>query len=431
MPSIDMSVCSHAVQNPMAWPKILESGLKPDHFYDDGKKVFVYIGDHFAKYGKLPDLQTILVDTNIGVPLIADILEPVDYYITRVRERALDNLTKDRVKQQLEAMDKGDTKGAIQIAQQLLFDISKQNLGGEIVDDWTAAPEDRWKEYENAKALPGGMLGLSTPWATMNEKTQGIQNGDLWVIVGRPSTGKSWISVVMASHLWKLEKRPLFISLEMQSIKIKKRLDANYAKLDYRNLRTGKLGMIAEPSYQQALLSLKGKHPLYVVTRKRVKTVSDIAILIEQLKPDVTFIDGVYKLKVPGGHRMSQWEKMTEIVDSLQELTQDKIHPIVASTQFNRDVKKGSTKASLEALAFADAIGMNADVVFGLLPSNEMRENKQTLFRMMKNREDDMAHFRAKFDIYTQEFDEIGPWVDSDEEGVGGADVDSDTTVQF
>ena len=432
MPSIDMSLCVHAIHGGgAAWQKILDSGLKPDAFFDDGRKVFEHTLNHFTQYGKTPDAQTVFVDTNIMVPALTDIPEPVDYYIDRLKSRAVDNLTKNRVKEQLEAMDKGDAKGAIAAAHGLMSDLHKQNLVGEVIEDWTQRTDDRWKDYEEAKATPGGMIGLPTPWNTLNEKTQGIQKGDLWIIVGRPSTGKSWIEVVMATYLWRLDKRPLFVSLEMQTAKIMRRLDANYMKLDYRNLRTGKLGMIAEPIYQQNLAGLKGKHPLHVVTRKRVKTVQDIAILIEQLDPDVTIIDGMYKLKVPYGNRLSQWEKMTEIMDQLHEMVQEKKHRIVASTQFNRDVKKGSTKASIDALAFADAIGMNADVIFGLLPTDEMRENKQTLFKMLKNREDDMAHFRAKFDVFAQEFDEIGPWFDSDEGGGGGADVGGDTEVQF
>jgi replicative DNA helicase len=237
-------------------------------------------------------------------------------------------------------------------------------------------------------------------------------------------TGKTWTEVVIAKHLWLAGYSPLFVSLEMPPAKMYRRLDAAYAKMDYRNLRKGQLGMVAEPVYKAALDSLKGKHPLHVVTRVRVKTVQDIAILIEELKPKATIIDGMYKLRVPGVRgQAALWERMMEIIDQLQELAQSKEHPILASTQFSRQVRKGQTKAELGMLAFADAIGMNADVIVGLLPSNQMRSDRETLMRILKNREDDLAAFRSKFNTLTQEYDEIGPWYDVDDE-----DEDDDAT---
>jgi replicative DNA helicase len=423
-----MSLCVQILRNG-GLHAVLEAGTDPDHLFDEGQKVFNYLREHYGKYGKLPDVATVETDTKIDIPELADIAEPVDYYIDRIKQRALDKLAAEQTKKQLEALDSNDANKAIEEAQTLLSQVSKQNLAGEIIDDWIAGVDERVAEYEELKKFPGGVTGVPTPWTGINDLTQGMNQGDFWIIVGRPGTGKTWHLTKMSVHAWVSGFHPLIISMEMSRQRMKRRMDAVYARVAYYDFKRGKLGMHIEDQYKEAMESLKGQNPLNIVSRKRVKTTADVSILIEQVQPDVVFIDGIYKLRPGGGTRnRAHWEQTMETVDEIQEIALDKEVPILGTTQFSRaQVKKGksTTKAGLEDMAFADAIAMNADVILALLSSTELKANDELILKLLKNREDDTKAFTSKFDLNAMDFDQTGEWDD------GMGDDDGDVSADY
>lgn len=422
-----MSLCVQILRNG-GLHAVLEAGTDPEHLFDEGQKVFNYLREHYGKYGKLPDIATVETDTKIDIPELVDIAEPVDYYIDRIKQRALDKLTAEQTKKQLEALDNNDAGKAIEEAQELLSKVSKQNLAGEIIDDWIVGVDERVAEYEELKKFPGGVTGVPTPWVGINDLTQGMNPGDFWIIVGRPGTGKTWHLTKMSVHAWVSGFRPLIISMEMSRHRMKRRMDAVYARVAYYDFKRGKLGMHIEDQYKEAMESLKGQKPLNIVSRKRVKTTADVSILIEQIKPDVVFIDGIYKLRPGGGTRnRAHWEQTMETVDEIQEIALDKEVPILGTTQFSRaQVKKGKspTKAGLEDMAFADAIAMNADVILALLATPELKANDELILQLLKNREDDTKSFTSKFDLNAMDFDQTGEWD-------GGSDDDGDVSADY
>jgi hypothetical protein len=429
MPSIDLSLAVHVVRN-NGLPVVLDSGVQVGQLFDDGRRIFEHVQTHFQKYGKIPDVVTVENDLKIIVPPMSDIAEPIAFYIDKIKERSLDILAAGKVKKMLTAADQVNTKGIIAEAQDLLHEVSKQNLAGEPIDDWTTKTDKRWSDYEAAKLIPTGLLGISTPWQGIDDLTQGIQDGDFWVLVARPGTGKTWHLIKMALHAWLYEKKVLFISLEMTLPKIKRRMDAAYAKLDYSKLKRGTLGLFVDDNYKKALESLPGKTPLHVVTRKRVKTTIDVSLLIEELKPDVVFIDGIYKLKsaAPGSKFKAHWERTMEVVDEIQELAQEKETGILVTTQFSREQKKsgkggGNANVGLEHIGFADAIGMNADVVIALLSDDALKAKKEIILKMLKDREDDVKAWISKFDLEAMDFTQQGEYKEEDVEPSGSGDA--------
>jgi replicative DNA helicase len=406
----------------------LDAGIEDDHLFDEGRTIVRYVRDHFSKYGQVPDSKTIETDIKFIVPELSEVPEPIGYYIDRIKERALDRLAANQVKKMLEAADRVDTPGIVEASKELLTEINRQSLAGETIADWTHDTDNRWADYEQAKITAGGVVGIPTPWNGINDLTQGILPGDFWILVARPGCGKTWHLVKMAVHAWQFEKNPLFVSLEMTRPRIERRMDAAYARLDFRSFKRGQLGMHIEDTYKQALDSLKGKPPLHIVTRKRVKTVADVAILIEQLKPGIVFIDGIYKLRPSGSSRhRSHWERIMDLVDEMQELGQEKDCPILGTTQFSREqAKKGGKTAGLEHIGFADAIGMNADVILALLSDDKLKMQKSVHLKMLKNREDDTKGWVSKFDLSTMDFSEQSEY----SEDVGG-DPTGDAAVDY
>lgn len=456
MPSIDMCLVTHIVHGGSI-SVIRDHGVTAESIYDESRKVFEYVMAHFGKHGKVPNPTTIENDTKIKIPPLSDVPEPVTYYIERVKERALDRLVMESTKAQTSAMDKLNTKGALNSVKRLLADINRLNLAGEPVDDWTQRTDERWAAFKAAARFMGGVTGLPTPWPGINELTKGMQLGDFWLIVGRPKAGKSWELCDMAIHSWltpiPLEfdsagnvtaSRPakvLTITTEMLKEDVKERMDAIYSKLSYTGIVSGTLGMHIEDEYRAALDGLKGKNPLWIVTRKRVKDIQDVPIIVEEMQPDIVYLDGLYKLKVEGARFKSTWEKVTEIADELDLIAKTKGTIIVGTTQFNRGaVKTGGQKkgkkipmAGLENLAFADALGMNPDVVLGVISSKTMKENNEAILQLIANRRGKEGAWLCNFNPDHGEFGEISAvdeGIDSDSDGDEGGD-DGDTSVAF
>ena len=410
----------------------VEQGLLREHLFDDGKKVFDLVLAHYAKYGKVPDAATILRDTGVDVPDLADVKEPFEYYLDKVKERARDNVTKEGVKSQLRAMEAGRTEDAIDAATKLSEDLARLNLQSDPVDDWTKRTEEREREYNEAKVIGTGILGVETPWPGLNEKTQGVCDGDFWVMVARPGTGKTWMLVVMALYAWLKGHVPLFISMEMPKRKIKRRMDAVHMRLNYHDLKRGMLGMGIEDEYFKGLADLRNnpKHPLYVASARNVKRIRDIAVLTRLFRPSIVFLDGLYKLKPPNIGVSSYWERIQAIANDLQLLTGDIETKMVATSQLRREggrsmkKKRGaSVEFTLEDIAFADAIGQNADVVLGLGATKRMVEDHEMVMSLIKNREDECGAWLTKFDPSMGDFSEIEEYENSGPpEDVDGGD---------
>lgn len=91
---------------------------------------------------------------------------------------------------------------------------------------------NRWfkeinKRYENK----GGLVGLPTPWAKFNALTNGLKRGELVIVAGRPSMGKSAMAVNIATANALSGKRVLFFNLEMTDTSIYNRCIASIGKI--------------------------------------------------------------------------------------------------------------------------------------------------------------------------------------------------------
>ena len=88
------------------------------------------------------------------------------------------------------------------------------------------------------------LIGSSTGFKALDEKTQGLQNGDLIVVAGRPSMGKTSLAMNIAENFLVDEDVKggiLVFSLEMSAESLTTRLLASNAKIDQQSVRAGEL----------------------------------------------------------------------------------------------------------------------------------------------------------------------------------------------
>ena len=89
---------------------------------------------------------------------------------------------------------------------------------------------------------PTDVTGLATGFTDLDKMTAGLQAGDLVIVAGRPSMGKTALAINIGEHVALADKRPVAIfSMEMGANQLALRLIASVGRLDSTNLRTGKL----------------------------------------------------------------------------------------------------------------------------------------------------------------------------------------------
>lgn len=217
----------------------------------------------------------------------------------------------------------------------------------------------------------------------------------------------TWTLVALAEHFFRKGNRVLLASMEMPISKIARRLDTVYTKLPFGDFKKGLLDNAMEVKYIQSLAEWKGSDqtPLWICGKGRIRTPQDLELLIEELKPDIVLIDGVYLMRVAGMRSGgSKWEKVSMIADELQDLAQRKLVPIMATTQFNRSVTKKKVDAGSEDIGYSYELAQNADGLIGLFQTDEMRNSKEMLVKLMEHREGEPVTIFIHWDFTQADF---------------------------
>lgn len=242
----------------------------------------------------------------------------------------------------------------------------------------------------------GGLLGIPFPttWGPLNEETQGMQPGQFIVFYGRPKSMKTWIATWLAVWAYiSCRRRVLYYTREMSPRLMMKRIAASIARVDYQAFKNGKL----QPDLKQHTFNIlrelmddeisagaiSNNQPyLKIVTDRSASRgggagggVGWLQSKIRELKPDIVFVDGMYLMKDDRSNSRSvDWKNITHISQDLKLTAQDFDIPVIGVTQANRAADK-SKGEDLTELAYADALGQDADAVFRISRHVKIDEN--------------------------------------------------------
>ncbi|HDQ45002.1 MAG TPA: replicative DNA helicase [bacterium] len=218
--------------------------------------------------------------------------------------------------------------------------------------------------YHERKSL---ITGVTTGFTKLDELTSGFQNGELIIVAGRPSMGKTAFCLNMARNAAVLGKTPVGIfSLEMARDQLALRLLCAEARVDAHAVRTGTLSDHDWPKLSTCVGTL-AESPIYIddtpgmgvlemrAKARRLKKEKDLGMLI---------IDYLQLMQGPRGAESRQQEIST-ISRSLKALAKELAVPVVALSQLSRavEVRGGDKRPMLSDLRESGAIEQDADVV--------------------------------------------------------------------
>ncbi len=364
--------------------------------------VYDFVRTHYRRYSELPTIETVEEETRQRLPHAP---ENVDYYLQRVADRALYNNFKDgfnSLKTNLRETDLEAAKATIAGLHRAtrLFDPQedRRNLGEAIVGVMN--------RYEYLHDNPG-MSGIPTAWPYLDAATGGYQDGDLIALVARMGIGKTYVLLKQAHAAWAAGYNVLVVTMEMTIEQIARRALGIESGVNPEFIRKGALSTRAMRKLAFAIDNMRRQHRYNLYAGGFSKQIDDVELLIEELSPDIVYIDGAYLLQPGIKTRMSRIEKVAYVYDDLKKMTITKNRPIVTTSQFSRAAGRRGRDGGLEAIAFTDAIAMHSSLVMSIKEGEPPYESTRRLISIDKGREGEHGHFQINYRFAPMDMTEV------------------------
>jgi len=220
------------------------------------------------------------------------------------------------------------------------------------------------ERYQNQEAV----TGLSTGYNEFDELTAGLQKGDLIIIAGRPSMGKTTLALNIAENaaLNPSKQQPTAVfSMEMSTEQLALRMISSLGRVNQSSLRNGRLNDEDWPRINGAI-QLMQEAPLFIDDTPSLSP-TEIRARARRLKRQhglsLIVVDYLQLMQVTGSTENRATE-ISEISRSLKALARELEVPIIALSQLNRSVEQRTEKKPIMSdLRESGAIEQDADLI--------------------------------------------------------------------
>jgi replicative DNA helicase len=214
-----------------------------------------------------------------------------------------------------------------------------------------------------------GVTGISTGFLDLDTYTSGFQPGDLIIVAGRPSMGKTAFSINIAENIALESRLPVAIfSMEMGSAQLVTRMIGSVGRLDQHRMRNGTL----EDDDWERLTMAVGKlndAPIYIDEGAGLNSfeLRARARRLQRKTGQLGLIVIDYIQLMAGTSDKANENRATEISEisrSLKSLAKELNVPVVALSQLNRSLEQRPDKRPIMSdLRESGAIEQDADLI--------------------------------------------------------------------
>lgn len=228
------------------------------------------------------------------------------------------------------------------------------------------------------KSVNPSLSGLSSGFYDLDSFIQGFQKSDLIIIAGRPSMGKTALSLNMALNVIKNENLPvLFFSLEMSKEQIMYRLLAMETEINQMRLKSGRLSE-EEWFKLTKVIKVMAKFPFFIDDTSNL-SIQDIhsrlkTILFEQNKIGLVIIDYLQLMQNSNFKTENRVQELSQITRLLKNLAREFNVPLIALSQLSRSVENRiDKKPVLSDLRESGSIEQDADLILMLSENKDYK----------------------------------------------------------
>ncbi|MCL5260557.1 MAG: replicative DNA helicase [Gammaproteobacteria bacterium] len=379
----EQSVLGGLMLDNSAWDKVSEL-IREDDFYRPNHRIIFSAINNLVRKSQPFDVLTLteslkelnqledaggelfLFELAKNTPTVANIAAYAEIVRERSILRQLIEVSHDIVANAY-APDGRESKEILDHAESKIFKIAEQRSRGQgpvsISSLVTKAAERIDVLYHSEDAI----TGLTTSFSDLDEMTSGLQNGDLVIVAGRPSMGKTTLAMNIAENAAIKGTKPVLVfSMEMPGESLAMRMMSSLGHIDQHKVRSGKLGDADWPRLTSAI-SMLSETALYVDDTPSMSP-ADLRARARRLSRSkgqlgLIVIDYLQLMHVPG-FKEGRVAEITEISRSLKALAKEMNVPVLALSQLNRGLEQRSDRRPVMSdLRESGAIEQDADVI--------------------------------------------------------------------
>ena len=214
---------------------------------------------------------------------------------------------------------------------------------------------------------PSNVTGIALGFHDLDQKTSGFQPGDLIIVAGRPSMGKTAFSLNIAEHVaLELNKPVAVFSMEMGGAQLAMRMLGSVGKLDQHKVRTGRLDDEDWPKLTHALGKLN-EAPIFIDESAALNALEVRARarrLYRQHGELGLIVVDYLQLMSSSSQGENRATEISEISRALKGLAKELKVPLIALSQLNRSLEQRPNKRPVMSdLRESGAIEQDADVI--------------------------------------------------------------------
>ncbi len=366
-----------------AWDRVADRVVDADFYRADHRLIFaairslternepcdaVTISDHLAARGELDDagglayLASLVKDT----PSAANVAD----YAAIIRERAL---LRELIRAGNEIAGSAvNTEGRpiaelVDAAERRVFEIAergkRRGAGFRPIREVLNDTVDRLDLLHQSG---GAITGLETGFHRFDDYTAGLQAGDLIVIAGRPSMGKTTLAVNIAENAALGKGLPVAIfSMEMSMEQLAFRMISSLGRVNQAHLRNGRFADEDWPRINGAIQQMS-EAPIFIDDMPAL-TPTEVRARARRLQREhglaLIVVDYLQLMQVAGSTENRATE-VSEISRSLKALARELNVPIIALSQLNRSLEQRTDKKPVMSdLRESGAIEQDADLI--------------------------------------------------------------------
>ncbi|RQW85839.1 MAG: replicative DNA helicase [Geobacter sp.] len=378
----EMSILGGILLDNEAINRVLDILVPEDFYRESHRKIMramIELNEH-REPCDLITLTTILkkrgeIEEVGGAPYLTTLVDYVPtaaniaYYSKIVKEKAISrNLITAATEIVTDGFDdQADIDELLDKAQKAIFQISENRINTPyfalnlILKDAIKYIGELYEKKESVTGVPTGFIDL-------DQKTAGFQRGDLIIIAGRPSMGKTAFALNIAQYA-AVHAQPSYpvvvFSLEMSKEQLVTRLLCSEARVDASRLRTGHL---VEGDWDKIM---RGADKLFeakiFIDDTPAISVMEMRAKARRLKAEhgIGMIVVDYLQLMRGGSSPeSRQQEISEISRSLKALAKELSVPVVALSQLNRGLESRTDKRPIMSdLRESGAIEQDADII--------------------------------------------------------------------
>jgi hypothetical protein len=343
----------------------LSGGVRENWFEDEEpRRVYLWMMEYYNRYNATPTAAALHLEFPTYKLLTVE--EPYQFYVDRFRDARTRTILVDGEIDVHEALEDGDLKLARDRMSQAL-----NRVGAEVSSlsdlDVTLEWRSRYDEYEELRHHVGELTGIPTGFETFDDLTGGFHDEQFILFAGQAKAGKSWLMMKSAIAAQESGKKVLFITFEMSLKEQLARYDGLTCGLNSNKLLRNNLDDADMVKLKEGMRFQNNLDATFIISADITATTtpSGLSGKIDEHRPDIVFVDGIYLMENEAGHQPGTAQAYTSLSRSMKRLAQRTKVPVVGTMQALSGKMDKTGKVTLHSLGWSSSWSQDADLVIG------------------------------------------------------------------